>query len=830
MIPIAIRKKSAGVPAGTGGFAAVLCGLALLPLLLLFLAPASAWGGNMAVYAGSVRDPQGNPLAGVSITCREDQEALTDTAADGHFTLSLPVALSRFSLVISRDGYFPRYETYDAAVWGKGDQVIVLSPLPADGEGESLVTDGTAPPVNPVFIEADTFSYFQDTDTYQADGNVVINYEKGQLTAATVILNKTTDEAFARDKVVLKSKQDVLEGDRVKIHIPSQTGVIEGGKVFIAQTHFYIRGDRIEKRGEAVYYVENAQATTCDGENPDWRLTGKALDVTVDGYGTIRHGKIYAGKMPLFYSPFILFPAKTTRQTGLLFPRMGYSRDKLGWDVGIPFYWAISKDADATFYQRYMSQRGFQEGAELRYAVGSSTTGTIYGDFLNDSKEIAETNGNISRNWRANQRRWSFYWNQETRFDSSMYFRADVAKVSDSWYFKDFSSYNYFLDNYAADRVQPFKKVSFVGNESLTSLDSTVRMVKNWKLFNLTALAKNTDDYTVASNDGTLQKYPEVTLTGAKAPLFGSPVNYEFTSVYDYFYRDAGQRGQYLDINPTLSLPLNVGDYFQFTPFGGVQGTFWWRDDKVEDGLAKRGDREVYKVGANMVSEVQRIFHLGGKTLDKIRHGIRPEITYVYIPDPNQDSLPNYGTVVNGQNAVTYALTNSLIARLLEKGGTAKYFEFFRFKLAQTYDFKEANRENLPSGAERRPFSDVEMEIDFKPASYLSFMARNKYSVYDTNWTQANYDLGLSDLRGDTASVTYRYTRNSLEEVNLLLKAALTKGLDLTFNFKRDMLNDKNIEQTYGFNFRRQCWNIGFSYGDRDNDKVYEFRFGIYGM
>jgi len=509
---------------------------------------------------------------------------------------------------------------------------------------------------------------------------------------------------------------------------------------------------------------------------------------------------------------------------------MGYSRDKLGWDIGIPFYWAISKDADATFYQRYMSQRGFQEGAELRYAVGSSTTGTIYGDFLNDSKEIAETNGNISRNWRANQRRWSFYWNQETRFDSSMYFRADVAKVSDSWYFKDFSSYNYFLDNYAADRVQPFKKVSFVGNESLNSLDSTVRLVKNWKLFNLTALAKNTDDYTVASNDGTLQKYPEVTLTGAKAPLFGSPVNYEFTSVYDYFYRDAGQRGQYLDINPTLSLPLNVGDYFQFTPFGGVQGTFWWRDDKVEDGLAKRGDREVYKVGANMVSEVQRIFHLGGKTLDKIRHGIRPEITYVYIPDPNQDSLPNYGTVVNGQNAVTYALTNSLIARLLEKGGTAKYFEFFRFKLAQTYDFKEANRENLPSGAERRPFSDVEMEIDFKPASYLSFMARNKYSVYDTNWTQANYDLGLSDLRGDTASVTYRYTRNSLEEVNLLLKAALTKGLDLTFNFKRDMLNDKNIEQTYGFNFRRQCWNIGFSYGDRDNDKVYEFRFGIYGM
>ena len=829
MIPVMHRMITLRLPAGIEKAGHRRFFLATL-LLVVLLFPGPARGEDTTVLQGLVGDEKGNPVSGALVETREDPHRGVATGSDGTFSLVVPTGQRRFLLTVNRDGYFPHYEVCDINKWGKDARVILLSPLPSPLATVSSPPGGKAPAV-PVDIEADTMSYFQDRDSYQADGNVIIHYQEKILNAATVTLNRTTEEAFAQGGVVLKSKDDVLAGERVKIHFPSHTGEVQEGKMFIAQTHLYIRGDRIEKKGEATYSVENAQATTCDGEKPDWHLAGKTLDVTVDGYGTITHGKFYAGKLPVIYTPYLLFPAKTTRQSGFLFPhRLTYSQDKLGWDIGIPFYWAISKDADATFYQRYMSQRGFQEGAELRYALGSTTTGTIYGDFLNDSKEVTETNGNISRNWKSNQKRWAFYWNQETRFDPSFYFRADVAKVSDSWYFKDFSSHNYFLDNYAADRVQPFKKVAFVGNEALTSLDSTVRLVKNWKLFNLTALVKNTDDYTVATNDGTLQKYPEVTLTGAKAPLFGSPVNYEFTSNYDYFYRDAGQRGQYLDFNPTLSLPWNVGDYFQLTPFAGVQGTFWWRDDKLEDGLAKRGDREVYKMGANLVSEVQRIFPVGWRTVDKIRHALRPEVTYTYIPNPNQDSLPNYGTVVSEQHTVTYALTNTLISRILEKGGKARYLELLRFKLAQTYDLMAAAASGVPPGTNRQPFSDVEMEIDFKPFSYLSFMARNKYSVYDTNWTQANYDLGLNDKRGDTATVTYRYTRDSLEEINLLLKAVITKELNLNLTFKRDLLTEKNIEQTYGFDFRRQCWHIGFSYGDRDNDKIYEFRFGIYGM
>ena len=65
----------------------------------------------------------------------------------------------------------------------------------------------------------------------------------------------------------LRSDQDVLEGDRVDFDIDARTGTVDNGKMFIARNHFYIKGEKIEKLGEADYRLENATVTTCDGEH-----------------------------------------------------------------------------------------------------------------------------------------------------------------------------------------------------------------------------------------------------------------------------------------------------------------------------------------------------------------------------------------------------------------------------------------------------------------------------------------------------------------------------------------------------------------------------------
>ena len=52
----------------------------------------------------------------------------------------------------------------------------------------------------------------------------------------------------------------------------------------------------------------------------------------------------------------------------------------------------------------------------------------------------------------------------------------------------------------------------------------------------------------------------------------------------------------------------------------------------------------------------------------------------------------------------------------------------------------------------------------------------------------------------------YRYTKDSLQEINLYLKASLTSSIDAVYILRRNLLDKKTIESTYGVKYRRQCW------------------------
>jgi LPS-assembly protein len=474
---------------------------------------------------------------------------------------------------------------------------------------------------------------------------------------------------------------------------------------------------------------------------------------------------------------------------------------------------------------------------------------------MNDTARITETGetaGGISRDWQSDHKRWSYYLNHETTFDPTFTLRTDVRKVSDSFYFKDFSSRNYYLDNYSTVETDRFKKVPFYGDESLGSLNSTVRLVKNWRLYNLTALVSYTDDFASASNDATLQKYPEITLKGIKRPIFGSPINFEFDTAYDYYYRNEGQRGHLFDLQPALSLPMRWHDFLQFTPQIGVKSTSWSRDDNVDIGQSKQGSRELYAIGATATTEIHRIFDVGGKDVDKIRHGIRPELTYAYIPNVSQTDLPNFVATIPEQNTLTYSLTNTLLAKMKEKDGGKSYREFLRFKLAQTYDFKEERRGDVDPPKDRRPFSDVDMELDVNPLQYFSLMARNKYSVNSGEWLQTNYDMNISDWRGDSVTVGYRYAKTIVnvvnpaitttpftsfqysqaagEEIDFSFKAVVTKSVDLIYVLRKNQLDDIILERTYGIKYRKQCWSIEFYYSESENDKRFMVGVSLLGL
>lgn len=701
---------------------------------------------------------------------------------------------------------------------------LAASPITAFGE----VSRQGVPA--PIAIEAESIAYDGVEDAFHAKGKVKIAFGGGELKADAVTLYRSTNQALAEGHIWLRNEQDILEGERASFNMATRTGTVYGGKMFVARNHFYIRGEKIEKKGEATYRLENGTVTTCDGDNPDWKLAGKEIELTVDGYGTLRHGRFLARDLPVFYLPYLVFPAKTTRQTGLLLPRLTYSRDKNGLDVEIPFYWAVSESLDATFFQRYMEKRGFKEGVEFRYVAGLDSFGVFYGDFINDRKRITEGTGTLGRDWQDDRSRWSYYLNHETSLANGFGLRSDIRRVSDRWYFKDFSSFNYYLDHYAPGGEGRFSRVSFLGDDSLGSLDSTVRLTKEWSLYNLTALARYTDDFSSPDNSGTLQKYPEAILTGFRRPLFDSPLQLEFTAGYDHFFRQEGQKGHLWQISPTLFLPFGLGPYARITPQVGFRGDRWERSDSVNDAGEKQGGRELFTMGTTVSTEVHRIFDVKRGGMEKIRHAIRPEISYTFIPDTPQDRAPDFLDRIPAQHSLAYGVTNTLIGRMRAKDGKISYRELMRFKIGQTYDIREAKREGSGPGEENRPFRDVDLELDLSPLPYLRFAARNKYDVNAGNWRQSNYDLTLSDHRGDSLSAGYRYTRDTLEEINLSLRAVLTSPLAVTYLLRRNQLGQRTIESRYGLQYREQCWNLELHVSDRVDDRSVMVVFSLYGL
>lgn len=734
-------------------------------------------------------------------------------------------------------------------------------------------------------IEADSMDYDYTNDRYHAQGAVVINYKDMHLNADDVNLDNKSKVATAQGNVFLKMAEDYLKGDKVIFNIENQTGVAYEGQVFYDRNHFYVKGDKIEKKGENTYFIEQPRATTCDGESPDWEIAGSEMDVTIEGYGKVKDARFLTKGLPIFYSPFVLFPAKTKRQSGFLLPYLSYSRSKNGVDIEIPFFWAISPQMDATFYQRYMEKRGYKQGVEFRYFWGDHSFGTWYGDFMEDGAHNVEAlDTRADREHEGRLRRWSFYINHQTNFSEDFYARADLYKVSDKWYFKDFDSHNYYLDHYARNEEDLFRKIPFKGDESLRLLESTARVYKGWSNYNLTGLVNYTHDFAPATNDATLQKYPEIILTGIKQPLLSTPLYYELKGTYDYFYRAEGHKGHLFDFNPAVSLPIDIGGFMKITPQFELKQTAWMREDNEMVSVNKNGkivswgdnkgngNFTTYTASITASSLLARVFDINMFSWEKIKHEIRPELSYAYTPNVSQDYILDYVPLLKEQNGVTWALTNTLMAKIKadeEIGEDADssidtdtdirrhvdidqetntgidisadtvedkytYLEFLRLKVFQTYDINEAKRKIEAIGDKRHPFSDIGIEFDLNPHKYLSFRARNVYDVY-SGWKETNYDLSLRDWRNDKIKVGYRYTdsdlaTDSIRTVFLSAQAIITDDLVAHYYLSRDQLRARTNDSTIGFTYYSQCWSFGVDYERTHDDERFIIRVSLSGL
>ncbi len=73
--------------------------------------------------------------------------------------------------------------------------------------------------------------------------------------------------------------------------------------------------------------------------------------------GVARNAVLRIHEWPILYTPYLSFPTSKERKSGFLLPVSGYSTVG-GFDLGLPYYWNIAPNYDATLVPHLFTRLG----------------------------------------------------------------------------------------------------------------------------------------------------------------------------------------------------------------------------------------------------------------------------------------------------------------------------------------------------------------------------------------------------------------------------------------------------------------------------------------
>ncbi|MCM2284690.1 MAG: LPS assembly protein LptD [Desulfobacula sp.] len=694
----------------------------------------------------------------------------------------------------------------------------------------------------PWHISALSVTFDNIRDLYIAEKEVVITGGKTRLEADYVEFSNKTKDAFAEGNVILISGEDSISCDAMNINLETEIGTIHKGTIFIQKDNFYIHGEDIRKTGEFTYSLEKGSITSCSGESPDWKISGRKVKVTVEGYGTARDAVLWAKEIPAAYTPFLMFPVKTKRQTGFLMPRASSSIRK-GYQYEQPFFIAISESSDATVYADYMSERGTKTGVEYRYILDNKSKGTVFFDYLEDSKIDDGTAGTedyrfSSTPQRTNTDRYWLRMKHNQALPNGFSAKLDLDVVSDADYLQEFQ------DGFSGYTLTKEYLETEYGR-SLDEYDRTIRknrlnINKSWSTYilnmdalwydNITARRQNIDDTT-------LQTLPAIQFDAFRQQLGASQFYYTLDSEHRSFYRQDTTailvNGQRTDIYPRVYLPMRLNKIFYFEPSLGARETLWYTDDFTSsDGDSDSlRTRHMADFGAEISTKIFRVFNTENSFAEKIKHEMIPKLQYSYIPEVDQTDLPVFDTLdrINEQSLITWSLTNYFIARKTiltpQEKEIRTYRDFAYAKLSQSYDIKK-EKEN-----QKEPFSDILLNGILDLNEFVSMNTDFSWSPYDNDYQIFNLGGLLKDKRKDALALEYRFNRDTpLESLYSEIDIALTKKITAYYAFEKNLKDERTVQTQTGFIFTKECWTLDFAVTETSNDLSVGFLFTLHGL
>lgn len=631
-----------------------------------------------------------------------------------------------------------------------------------------------------ILINADDMFRDSDKELVELNGNVQIVYQGQHIKADKATVYLRSKRAELQGHVEIVDTKHTIKGDQVFLDYEGNTGIIYNGFVQSGLVRF--SGDRLEKIGESEYIVSQADYTACTNCPSTWSFSGSSVRAELGGYAYIKSAVLRISDVPILWLPYLVVPLKSDRQSGLLTPGFEQS-DTGGFTFIQPYFWAISRNTDATITAKNYENRGLKGMLEYRYILNEESQGFLNTSLLNDRAFGQDPRLNNYRGTNSKGQpldRWFVRYENYTVLPDDIVARAQINQASDLQYPKDFplETYNY-GDSAMENRISVTKNtkdshasidasyyVNMLQGDPRSGNDDSVHRAPELRY---SATQKNLGDtnfiyywdldyvnFTRAGNS-----YDAMALTSDSKLKYvknncDKPNWSDFPEchpTYDGKYdptMDLIRTGQRLDFRPSIYYPIKITNGIDIVPILNYRETHYNFDVGDEQSYVRRYLRT--SVTGRMI--FSGIYGDPSETMaTRYKHEIIPEITYTNIPWINQKNHPFFGTgalneapyssrdsISDGdltspyglqfdyqdriydRNLVTLGLTNKLTQKkwINDK---PEYLQIASLKLLQSYDVSQKDRSG--SGNTREPWSDLMAILDVRLNNFQT------YSIFD---------------------------------------------------------------------------------------------------
>ena len=668
-------------------------------------------------------------------------------------------------------------------------------------------------PGQPIVVDGDQVEYFEDTGAIIASGNVVINYGEVTLSCDSIEVNTKTKVAMCEGNVKVDSGDGVLEGDKILYDFTKQTGEIVGAEV--ESFPWFGEAEKTERVSENEFILNDGYISTCDLENPHYRIKASQIKVFPNDKIIAKNVKFLVGNVPIMWVPYYYHPIIQSKAKVQFIP--GRSSD---WGYFLLSAWRfyIKGETKVDALIDYRSKKGFAEGMNLYYwgeDFGAEELGygvlrayyiheNDFGTYAPSSFRDEEGDGVKTRS--------RIQWKHRIDFDSSTVGMIELNELSDEYLLKDYfyneyeqtnrTPSNYFYIN--SDRQN--YTFSFHVNGRLNNFYTVVERLPEIKLEVPDQKLWDTQFYyTTETSASALQKEYE----NGSAPT-------EKTIRFDSFHK--------------LSYVTGIGP-IRVIPYATIEETVYSRT-RLEDSMISR-----FAIGGglDLSTRFHRIYDYStdfmGLDINGLRHIISPTIQYYHRHQPtvDKDILYQMDTIdsLEKENTITFSLENKIQTKrnINTKPTTV---DLVRFISSVDYEFR-MEKNNMDLEKQGR-FDNLKFELELIPYEWLYLDSEVEFNTKNESLKRGSIEASITPSPSFIASVGYRYEkldddpRNQLTiDMSYILNPKWKFGIYERF----DLQSSEIEEQQFSVTRDLHCWEMEFVY-DVDGSNVFRDDFTLW--